>query len=124
MMRLALAILMLCALYTTVNGAIVGATMKLFCVRINSTTYKLRPGHHLWAEVSLMEKDFMNDDILATKLKKNTNRSPYLSFTLHSKDVDDGIGDDQLEVYLSIKHNCVYHYLSLLSLFKRLFFNI
>ncbi|EYC11243.1 hypothetical protein Y032_0051g2095 [Ancylostoma ceylanicum] len=105
-MRLGPAILMLCALLTTVDGAIVGASVRLFCARVGNN-YKLRPGHHLWAEVRLMERDFMNDDTLATERKKNSNRSPFLSFTLYSNDVDDGIADDQLEVYLSIRHNCV-----------------
>ncbi|VDM82851.1 unnamed protein product [Strongylus vulgaris] len=93
------------AMLIAVDAAMVGATMKLYCTY--TAKDKLHPDHRLWAHVRLMERDLLFDDVLQEKEKLNRNRLPYMYFTLFSNDVGDGFGDDTLEVYLHIKHNCV-----------------
>ncbi|KAL6737263.1 hypothetical protein Aduo_010920 [Ancylostoma duodenale] len=90
-------------------AAVVGFTFKLYCRYASKG--QLREDHRFWAKVTLMERDsFSADDVLTVLRRDNRNRSPRLSFLLVSPDVDDGFGDDYLELYFIIEHNCVKNY--------------
>ncbi|VDM73342.1 unnamed protein product [Strongylus vulgaris] len=89
-----------------IETAIVGANVELYCPR-TLRDGRLPPLERLWAHVWLMERDTVSaDDVLAESHKMNRDNRADLKFTLMSRDVNDGYGDEWLEVYLFILHNC------------------
>ncbi|VDM79789.1 unnamed protein product [Strongylus vulgaris] len=78
----------------------VGASMKLSCMYAYAS--KLRPNHRFWANVQLMKKNGTNDAVLDEQRQINTDRKPYMFFTLSSDNVK-----NPRDIYIYIKHNCV-----------------